>query len=247
MLPTSRHFLALLNPARHFLALIQYMYPSAPRHFCYGRARTATGPCRAPRTLLRHDNIETLNAGVRLTPPDLTCSVSEVNYIDQLMARSTNAPLIRGQNCRYAWSSTFNTPLTSSRDSSDARLCRASGGRRGIRDYCCDVSDLSHAHWKSWAWCDNLGLTPCAGLKRGNGNCPSGKIEVALQNNEYRCKHGTADRSLSLRQGQWKKGEGCAQRLGRTKRVLTRVRTPCLVCLLPPLNLGTRDGNDGQA
>lgn len=168
----------------------------------------------------------------------MTCSVSEVNCIDQLMARSTNPPLLWGQNCRYAWNSTLNSPLTSSRDSSDARLCRDSGGRRGIRDYCCHVSGLSHAHWKSWVWCDNLGLTPCAGLKRGNGNCPSGKIEVALQNNEYRCKHGTADQSLSLRQGQWKKGQGCAKRLGRTKRVLTRVTNSMSRLVLPPLNFG---------
>lgn len=34
------------------------------------------------------------------------------------------------------------------------------------------MSDSSHAHWKNWAWCDNLGLTPYADLER------SGVMEI---------------------------------------------------------------------
>ncbi|RYP62498.1 hypothetical protein DL769_007277 [Monosporascus sp. CRB-8-3] len=91
------------------------------------------------------------------------------------------------------WSDKFNMPLTSSWDGSGAQVCRESDGHRGTRPYCCDVSDTSKAHWKNCAWYDNfaLGLTPFADREQCNGNCPAGKIKVALQKNEYSCKHGT--------------------------------------------------------
>lgn len=92
-----------------------------------------------------------------------------------------------------SWSKRFSTAIVSSWDGSGSQVCRDSDGRRGLRDYCCDVSDTNKAHWNKCAWYDNfaLGLTPYADFEQCNGNCPAGKIKVALEKNEHMCKYGT--------------------------------------------------------
>ncbi|KAJ4103989.1 hypothetical protein NW760_010664 [Fusarium oxysporum] len=91
------------------------------------------------------------------------------------------------------WSSTFNTLLTSSWDGSGAQDCRDSKGKRGTRPLCGDESDSSKAHFINCQWTDNfdLGLTSIADREQCSGNCPLGKIKVALEENEDMCKHGT--------------------------------------------------------
>ncbi|KAH7142578.1 glycoside hydrolase superfamily [Dactylonectria estremocensis] len=93
-----------------------------------------------------------------------------------------------------SWSSTYNMPLFSSGDGSGAQVCRDSSGRRGRRPYCCDESDSSKAHWNNCQWYDNfaLGLTPYAGEKTCNANCPAGKIKIALDKYESLCDDGTS-------------------------------------------------------
>ncbi|KAL6401100.1 hypothetical protein AUP68_16824 [Ilyonectria robusta] len=92
------------------------------------------------------------------------------------------------------WSSTYNMPLFSSGDGSGAQVCRDSSGTRRSRPYCCDESDSSNAHWKNCQWYDNfaLGLTPYAGEKTCNANCPAGKIKIALDHYESLCGDGTS-------------------------------------------------------
>lgn len=92
------------------------------------------------------------------------------------------------------WSSTYNMPLFSSGDGSGAQVCRDSSGRRASRPYCCDESDSSKPRWKNCQWYDNfaLGLTPYAGEKTCNANCPAGKIKIALDQYESLCGDGTA-------------------------------------------------------
>ncbi|WKT52499.1 Glycoside hydrolase family 18, catalytic domain [Fusarium oxysporum f. sp. vasinfectum] len=91
------------------------------------------------------------------------------------------------------WSSTFNTLPTSSWDGSGAQDCRDSKGKRGTRPLCGDESDSSKAHFINCQWTDNfdLGLTSIADREQCSGNCPLGKIKVALEENEDMCKHGT--------------------------------------------------------
>ncbi|KAJ4178860.1 hypothetical protein NW755_012882 [Fusarium falciforme] len=91
------------------------------------------------------------------------------------------------------WSSTFNMPLTSSWDGSGAQVCRDSKGKRGTRPLCGDESDPSKAHFTNCEWADNfnLGLTDIADRSQCNGNCPSGKVKVALEVNKNMCRKGT--------------------------------------------------------
>ncbi|KAF4949938.1 hypothetical protein FGADI_8539 [Fusarium gaditjirri] len=91
------------------------------------------------------------------------------------------------------WSSTFNTLLTFSQDGSGAQKCWDSKGKRGPRPICGDESDSSKAHFTNCQWTDNfdLGLTDIADREQCNGNCPEGKIKVALEENKEMCKHGT--------------------------------------------------------
>ncbi|WYZ41182.1 hypothetical protein EsH8_V_000077 [Colletotrichum jinshuiense] len=65
---------------------------------------------------------------------------------------------------------------------------------------CCDGGSSSMdiyrqckwAHWKNCQWYDNfaLGLTPYAGQKTCNANCPAGKIKVALEKDKFLCGGG---------------------------------------------------------
>ncbi|EEU38421.1 uncharacterized protein NECHADRAFT_88725 [Fusarium vanettenii 77-13-4] len=91
------------------------------------------------------------------------------------------------------WSPTFNMPLTSSWDGSGAQVCKDSKGKRGTRPLCGDESDPSKPHFTNCEWVDkfNLGLTDIADRSECNGNCPSGKVKVALQVQENMCRKGT--------------------------------------------------------
>ncbi|KAI8402663.1 hypothetical protein FOFC_17979 [Fusarium oxysporum] len=78
-------------------------------------------------------------------------------------------------------------------DGSGAQDCRDSKGEKGMRPLCGVESDLSKAHFINCQWIDNfdLGLTSIADREQCSGNCPLGKIKVALEENEDMCKHGT--------------------------------------------------------
>ncbi|KAK2688336.1 hypothetical protein QWA68_013029, partial [Fusarium oxysporum] len=77
-------------------------------------------------------------------------------------------------------------------DGSGAQDCRDSKGKKGMRPLCGVESDLSKAHFINCQWIDNfdLGLTSIADREQCSGNCPLGKIKVALENEDM-CKHGT--------------------------------------------------------
>ncbi|KAM5345867.1 hypothetical protein ACJ41O_011728 [Fusarium nematophilum] len=92
------------------------------------------------------------------------------------------------------WSSKFDTPLTSSWSGSGAQVCYDSDGKKGRRPLCEDTRDETKPHFQNCEWSDdfNLGRTDIVSEGQCSGDCPSGKVKVALNTENNMCGKGTS-------------------------------------------------------
>lgn len=83
-------------------------------------------------------------------------------------------------------------PLVSSWGGSGDQLCLDSNGKEPKTAHHSDEPDPNKANLSECSWYDSfdLGLTNIVDREECNGNCPSGKIKIALEQNQSQCKKG---------------------------------------------------------
>ncbi|KAH7466282.1 hypothetical protein FOMA001_g16741 [Fusarium oxysporum f. sp. matthiolae] len=92
------------------------------------------------------------------------------------------------------WDATYDSLLVESWDGSGDQTCYDRNGHRGERSLCENTRDEDNPHFSNCYWSDdyNLGVTETVTTGTCRSSCPDGKVKVALNSKNNKCRKGTS-------------------------------------------------------